>query len=100
MDKSNPASRKDAIQAVAVERGCSLRTAAKEMRSKSFQSQALNKQATEVAAHVDWGNQTDIAPEIRELAEVIATHGVRHVSNTHRNRILKGLPLSVQVNRK
>jgi hypothetical protein len=63
-----------------------------------MRQESLNRQATAIAAHVDWDNRTDVAPEIREMAELIKCHGVRSVTNTERNRITSKLPKSLRVN--
>ena len=83
---------------LAKQRGCTPREAASLIRAERNKPEAQRKQAVEVAAHVDWGHRTDIAYEIRAMAETIERHGERSVTNKDRNRILRGLPRSLSVN--
>ena len=86
-----------AIEKLAKERGCSRRTAARVLREQSLRSEMWERQAVQVAAHVDWSNQTDIASEIREMADLIKYHGVKCVSNAERDRVLRNISQSVQI---
>jgi len=87
------------LERIAREHGCSLRTASQMLRRATLSQEIAARHAVEIAAHADWGNRTDIAPDIREIAELIKVHGIRSVSNSDRNKILRGLPLSLQINR-
>jgi len=91
--------RKAQLERVAQERGCSLRTAARIIRQEGFKSEIMDRMATEVAAHCDWGDRVDIAQEIRDLADEIAHRGIRGVPNRYRNRVISNLPHSLQVQR-
>jgi len=99
MVERSSADRKNLLQQVAQERCCSLRTAARIVQQDSHRRETMDRMAIEVAAHCDWGDRTDIAQEIRELAEEIAQRGVRHVPNRYRNRIAGNMPHSLQVQR-
>jgi hypothetical protein len=88
------------LDKLCAEKGCSRRTAARALRQQAVQKNTNDKLALELARHVDWSDKTDIAPEIREMADLIHYHGVRSVPNAERNRVLSNLPRSLSVARK
>jgi hypothetical protein len=57
----------------------------------------MNKQAVEAAAHIDWTNATDIPQSIREMADIIEREGAWRVPNGQRNKVLRGMPPSIQI---
>jgi hypothetical protein len=91
------ADRKTEIARITAKHRCNPRTAAKMLRQEAGRSLSTNRQAVEAAAHLDWGNATDVPSEIREMAELIKLHGVRGVSNAERNKIAKGLPQAIRI---
>jgi lambda repressor-like predicted transcriptional regulator len=84
---------------VSRQNGCSRRTAALIIRNRQYRTEALVRQASQVAAHIDWDNRTDVPQEMREMRELIYYYGVNGVSNSERNSIIKKLPAAIQIAR-